>query len=355
MERKLATIRKIAAIDPIPGADKIEVAIVDAWKVVVQKDSFQVGDLAIYLEIDSYLPIRPEFEFLRQSSYKKMGDQEGYRLRTVKMRGQISQGLLLPLEVLNTTPLALAYDEYKVGTSHQPYGPQLQFGPYDGDLHLEVGVDVTEILGITKFEEPIPAELEGKIRGYFDSTIPSTSQERIQNLKSKYEELKLHRYFVTEKLDGCSATYYFKDGVFGMGCRNLDFMHDAENSFTRFGKENNMEEKLRSLGMNIALQGELMGNGNQKTVFFFSAFDIDKYQYIPYKEFIRLLDKLNLLAVPIIDENYSLPETIDELLVYAQGKSILFPDRDREGLVLRSHDMSVSFKVISNKFLLSEK
>ena len=73
MERKLATIRKINDLSPIEGADKIEVATVDGWKVVVAKDvGHKIGDWVVYCEIDSFLPIKEEFEFLRKSSYKKM-------------------------------------------------------------------------------------------------------------------------------------------------------------------------------------------------------------------------------------------------------------------------------------------
>jgi RNA ligase (TIGR02306 family) len=128
MERKLATIRKISIIEPIEGADKIELATVDGWKVIVAKNvGHKVGDLVVYCEIDSFLPIRDEFEFLRKSSYKKMSDgSEGFRLKTIRLRGQLSQGLLLPISVL---------DEYK-------------YLPLEGD-------DVTEILGIIKYEPPI--------------------------------------------------------------------------------------------------------------------------------------------------------------------------------------------------------
>ncbi len=164
MERKLASCRIISDIKPIEGADKIELVFVDGWKVVVAKDvGHKVGDLVIYCEIDSFLPIREEFEFLRKSSYKKMGDQEGFRLRTIKLRGQVSQGLILPISVLN---------------------------PPDTNIYVEpfVGLDVTEMLDIVKYEPPIPAELAGKVKGSFPSYIPKTYEERVQNLTSEYEE-----------------------------------------------------------------------------------------------------------------------------------------------------------------------
>ena len=105
--RKLATIQKIKEILPIEGADAIELAIVNGWKVVVGKNvEHKEGDYVIYCEIDSFLPIKEEFEFLRKSSYKKMADgTEGFRLRTIKLRGQVSQGLIIPINVqLNSLP-----------------------------------------------------------------------------------------------------------------------------------------------------------------------------------------------------------------------------------------------------------
>ena len=105
--RKLASIQKIREIKPIEGADAIELAIVNNWQVVVAKNvGHKVGDFVVYCEIDSFLPIREEFEFLRKTSYKKMGDQEGFRLKTIKLRGQVSQGLILPINVLPITQFA---------------------------------------------------------------------------------------------------------------------------------------------------------------------------------------------------------------------------------------------------------
>jgi RNA ligase (TIGR02306 family) len=154
MERKLATIRTITNIQPIDGADMIELASVGGWNVVVAKDvGHKVGNKVVYCEIDSFLPIREEFEFLRKSSYKKMGEQEGFRLKTIKLRGQVSQGLILPISVLN---------------------------PPDTNIYVEPfeGLDVTEMLGIVKYEPPIPAELAGKVKGQFPSFLRKTDEER---------------------------------------------------------------------------------------------------------------------------------------------------------------------------------
>lgn len=335
MERKLASVRKISDIQSIPGADMIELAIVDGWKVVVAKNvGHKVGDMVVYCEIDSFLPIKEEFEFLRKSSYKKMSDgTEGFRLRTIKLRGQVSQGLILPLKDLQLP---------------------------NKDL-LEVGMDVTKELGIVKYETPIPAELSGKIKGLFPSFLRKTDEERIQNLSNEYENLKQHKFYVTEKLDGSSATFYSKDGVFGVCSRNLELLETEGNTFWKVARELKIEEWLTSQDVNYSIQGELIGEGIQgnpykikgQTVGFFNAFNIDTQEYLGLEEFEKLVSSMGLKIVPILDRDFTLPDTIDELLSYADEKSVLNSNFDREGVVIRSLDRKISFKVISNKFLLN--
>ena len=363
MERKLSSIRKITELRPIDGADKIELAVVGGWNVVVAKDvGHKVGDMVVYCEIDSFLPIKEEFEFLRKSSYKKMGDQEGFRLKTIKLRGQVSQGLIMPISVLNQG------EEMVVGTSQQPWGDQLQLGPYDNALVIEEGVDVTNLLGIVKYEPPIPAELAGKVKGPFPSFLHKTDEERVQNLVSEYEVWGLqskHKFYVTEKLDGSSATFYFRNGVFGVCSRNLELLETPGNTFWKVARELYLEEKLGTLEENICLQGELIGEGIQgnpykikgQTVRFFNAFDIDKHQRLSLPDFLNLMNRLTLEHVPILDnpDGFLLPFTVEEMLKFADGKSILNPNTDREGVVVRSFDNTISFKAISNKFLLQEK
>ena len=192
MERKLASVQRIASIRPIEGADAIEVARINNWDVVVKKNEFKEGELCVYFEIDSFLPIREEFEFLRKSSFKKMGDQEGFRLKTIRLRGQVSQGLVVPITILN--------GDYIIGISQQPHGDQLQLGPYDDALVIEEGADVTELLGVEKYEPPIPAELSGKVKGYFPSFIHKTDEERVQNLVKEYAQWKeqdLDSFFIS--------------------------------------------------------------------------------------------------------------------------------------------------------------
>jgi RNA ligase (TIGR02306 family) len=336
--RKLASIRKISDIQPIEGADMIELVIVDGWKVVVAKNvGHKLGDLVIYCEIDSFLPIREEFEFLRKSSYKKMVDgTEGFRLRSIRLKNQLSQGLVLPISVVEYT-----------------------------NVQFEVGIDVTNLLGITKYEPPIPAELAGKVKGLFPSFLRKTDEERIQNLTLEYEGWKNSDkgFYVTEKLDGSSATFYFKDGVFGVCSRNLELLETEGNTFWKVARQLKLEEWLGTHETNYSIQGELIGEGIQgnpykikgQTVGFFNAFNIDTQEYLGLEEFELLISSMGLKTIPILDREFTLPDTIDELLKYADSKSVLNSNFDREGVVIRSVDRKISFKVISNKFLLNEK
>ena len=349
MERKLATIRKIKEINPIEGADAIELAVVDGWQVVVAKNvGHQVGDLVVYCEIDSFLPIEPEFEFLRKSSYKKMGDQEGFRLKTIKLRGQISQGLILPYIVIPIAQFATAAD-------------------------LPEGMDVSEMLGIVKYEPPIPAQLAGKVKGSFPSFLRKTDEERIQNLEKEYTEWTLsskHQFYATEKLDGSSFTCYIKNGEFGVCSRNMDLLETEDNTFWAVARKLDLENKLRSFGKNICFQGEMVGSGIQgnhynmkdQTVFFYNIFLIDEREYVGYDEFRNMLFDLDLACVPVLSYPFNFPAdsvaalpTVSALLRSAEGKSVLNDKVEREGLVIRSMDRTISFKVISNKFLLGSK
>jgi len=344
--RKLASIRVISDIQPIEGADAIELAIVDGWKVVVAKNvGHQIGNKVVYCEIDSFLPIEPEFEFLRKTSFKKMGEEEGFRLKTIRLRNTLSQGLLIPLD-----------DAIEVMKRR------------NGEVYtemLEVGKDVSQLLGIQKYEPPIPAELAGKVKGLFPSFLRKTDEERVQNLKTEYEEWKNSdkTFYVTEKLDGSSATFYIKDDVFGVCSRNLELLETEGNTFWKVARKLDLEAKMREFGGDFSLQGELIGEGIQgnpykiagHSVRFFNVFDVEDGEYLSLHQFKFITEKLGLETVPILDESFKLPDTIDELLAYAENKSVLNLQFDREGVVIRSTDRTVSFKSISNKFLLKEK
>lgn len=333
--RKLATIQKISKITPIENADQIEVVNILGWKIVVRKeDKFKEGDLVICCEIDSVLPEKPEFEFLRNKKF---------RVRTAKFRQQISQGICFPLSIL-------------------PEG-----------TNISEGADVTEILGIEQYIYQIPAQLQGMIKGDYPSFIQKTDETRIQVLQDVLKRHKGTKCYITEKVDGSSATYYYKNGEFGVCSRNLELKESPENTIWKLAREMKIEEKLRAYGKNIALQGEIIGNGIQKNplrlentkILFFNVFDIDQYKYLDFADFKALIDNFELETVPIIDTNYTLTDNMEELVKLSISNSIINPKIYREGIVIRplieKFDMKLSqgfgsgrlsFKCVNPEYLL---
>ena len=346
--RKLATIRRIKELRHIINADVIELATIDGWQVVVKRGEFAVGDLCVYFEIDSFLPICSKYEFLRKSSYRKMGNEEGFRLRTVKLRKQISQGLALPLSVFNDEPLLSTW---------------------------ELGSDVTEQLEVKKWDPPLPACLGGYVRGTFPSWIQKTDQERIQNLWDTYS-VQYHdeEFEATIKLDGISMTVYFNKelGEYGVCQRNLDMKETENNTMWKVAHQMGLIERLVTYDRSIAIQGELVGpgvNGNKEKVgnhhlFVFDIYDINNHRYFNSKDRLRIISDLGLsvgdVHTPILEtfKPFQRFSSIDQLLEYAQGPSIYA--LQREGVVFKQitcdPSMSpISFKAISNKFLLKHK
>jgi len=348
--RKLATIEKITNIRPIEGADRIEQATIRGWNVVVEKDKYKENELVIYCEIDSLMPDREEFEFLRPRKF---------RIRTIKLKNVISQGIVFPLSIL---PMSVSWMDTPDGLAIEPFPGAGFFDP--------IGVDVTEVLGITKYEEPIPACLGGTVLGRFPSHSIKTDEERIQNLTEIYPEYKKYVWIATEKLDGSSCTYAINNEIFGVSSRNLELKENETNSFWKVAREKNIEYKMRLfMGAHnlqaLTLQGELIGEGIQKNKYhlkgqdvrFFRIFDPVSYKFFPYDEFIVALDEMGLTSVPIIDDELVLPDTVEELITLADGKSALW-ETAREGIVFVARDPAekyqgrLSFKVISNKFIL---
>jgi len=339
--RKLASIRRISNIEPIEGADRIELATVDGWKVVVAKDvGHAVGDVVVYCEIDSFLPIKPEFEFLRKTSYKKMGDREGFRLKTIRLRGQISQGLILPIDTLK------GKIDFGVGRRFEEHADSL------------IGQDVSELLGIVKYDPPIPAQLEGTVKGYFPGFLRKTDQERVQNID--FGEIQ-GSFSVTEKLDGTSFTCYKYNGEFGVCSRNLELIETNDNTYWQVARKLDLKNKIPE---GYAFQGEIVGPGIQKNIyslnehslFVFDMYDIKRETYLSISDVVDITSPLGLNTVPILNHDFNIPkdcQSIQDLLVMAENKSELNSEAEREGVVLRSKDYpNFTFKVISNKFLL---
>ena len=335
----MATIRRIDALRPIPGADAIECAVVGGWTCVVKTGEFKEGDLAVYCEIDSWIPYEVA-PFLSKGNFPHVYNEvKGERLRTIKLRGQLSQGLLLPLSTLTMV-----------------------------ESELFEGLDVSFPLGITKYDAPIPAQLAGEVKGLFPSWIQKTDQERVQNLKEEFDYWlkENHTWEVTEKLDGSSMTVYLRDGEFGVCSRNLELKPNETNSLWKVAVRTDLELKLRQANRNLALQGELIGEGIQgnpykikgQDFFLFDIYDIDANKYLTPAKRLVFVEQHGIKHVPMIASNAELYGTlginsIEEILKFAEGKSVIgMTGCEREGLVFKSTAMQCSFKAISNKFLL---
>lgn len=364
--RKLASVQRIAAIEPIENKDRIVLATVEGWKVIVRKDEFNVGDLCVYVEIDSVMPEKPEFEFLRSKKFK---------IKTMKMGNVYSQGICFSLNIL-------------------PKGNYVE------------GQDVTDIIGVKKIEE-YPEELDAqkeansknnKLRTFlfkhrstrwlakliyigtkkercgFPTFISKTDEERIQNLPNMVNDKS--PYCATEKIDGTSATYYVtRDGLFkkwglhvcsrNLEVTNMDSFYwkiadifDIKNFLIKLATENKCKW--------ACIQGEIIGPGIQGNKYKRSYYDFYGFNIVlpgeypqnpmynrrlPTKMASEIVRKSRINWVPILYNEIILPDTVDEILEMADGISVL-ENRQREGIVFRSIDGKKSFKAVSNKFLV---
>ena len=339
--RKLASIRRIDDIQPIPGADAIDVATIGGWNVVVKKGEFAVGQLVIYFEIDSWIPHELAPFLSKGQEPRTYEGVKGERLKTVKLRGQVSQGLILPLN--------------------------------DKVAGLAEGDDATEILGILKYEKPISVSLAGFARGNFPTFIPKTDQERIQNLKHDLGDWVAAGldWEVTEKLDGTSVTIYRNSALadegkepLGVCSRNLDLKDTEGNVYWNVAKAFDVHGILMRDGRNLAIQGEIIGHGiqgnqyklNKHALYVFDIYDIDNRRYFTPVQRRAFCRANGLNHVPVHSTNYVISENnIPKLLDMAEGSSYL-NNSQREGLVFKCNtDPSISFKAISNKWLLKNE
>jgi RNA ligase (TIGR02306 family) len=333
--RKLASVQEVADIQPIEGADRIEVATILGWKVVVKKDEFKVGDKCIYLEIDSLIPIKPWSQFLEDKN--KPGTP--VRLRTVKLRKQISQGLVVPFEIL---------EEY-IGGRYKTF---------------DIGADVTEIMGIEKYEPPIPASLAGKVRGIFPAIVPKTDETRIQSEPGLIAEFQGKMCVWTVKCDGTSGSYMNIEGDHHVCSRNLSLQDDGKNTYWAMYHQYALEEILNDMG-DFAIQGEVVGEGIQKNrmglkghhLMVFNIYDIRAGRIVSHERTVEMCKQYGLEMVPVYKQAI-FDQTIEEVI--EEATRCKYPNGSLgEGYVIRpvepfySEVLSgrASFKVINNKYL----
>lgn len=350
----LASIQRIEKLTPIPNADRIETARVMGWDVVVKRGDFRPGDLCVYIEIDTLLPRTPWSEFL----FKPDDGKTEYRLKTIKLRGQVSQGLVLPTDIFQ-----------------QDVFP---------------GVDVTELLGIKKYEKPLPKEMmvggAQRAKGGFPSFIPKTDEVRIQSALELLDNLRGKPYSITLKVDGTSCTAFNWDGRFGVCSRNYELKDPTKNvtawwratldkvrgwlGIRNKGRTNARTHNLDTywkiayeyrimdwLPKGWAIQFEIAGPSIQKnplgldkiTPFLFNVFDIENQEYVNPEDYP--FDTHNFPFVSLLDSGSNFNLSLEELLDLA-GKWKYPNGKNSEGIVVRSWDQTISFKVINNAYLL---
>ncbi len=345
--RKLASIRRIDIIKPIPGADAIECAVLGGWPVVIKKNEFAVGDLAVYIEIDSWVPtdLAP---FLSKGKEPNIyNDIKGERLRSVRLRGQLSQGLLLPMGIL---------ENYARGDDGD--GNMTWYDPHD---FYQEGEDVTEVLGIVKWEPIIPACLAGEVKGAWPSHVQKTDQERAQNLGAEWDTLKTYTYEVTEKLEGSSMTAGIVNDDFTVCSRNLNLRETATNSLWAQARRYNIEARMRELGVaNMVVQGEIIGEGIQgnhygikgQDFYVFDILNTSSGQYLLPADRRAMCVKLGLKHVPVLFDEFTIISDIEGIVECADGPSLLNTAKLREGIVFKRVDGPEHFKAVSNQYLI---
>ena len=345
--RKLASVQRIWKIEPIEGADRIELAHVLGWQCVVNKGQFQEMDPAVYFEVDSFLPIAPEYEFLRATSYRKtdiMG--EGFRLRTMKFRGQISQGLLLPVSSFPAIP-----------------------------TDAEVGTDVTELLGVKKWEIEERITTGGTMIGTLPYDIPHTDETRVQAEPELIQAFAGLPYYISTKMDGSSHSVGIDENGFHVTGHNYEYKDDGKSPFYELVKSMGLQEKMEVFAADnklsvFTIQGELCAPGIQKnrlklTKPSWYVFTIrENGKRVGLSRMLEICEKLQLESVPIEEIGTDLPAkypTVEALLKRADGN---YPrGGKKEGIVIRPTEPvycelisgALSMKVVSNKYLLKSE
>ena len=371
-KRKLASVQVIETLSPIQGADRIEVATMRGlgWECVVKKGDFKIGDTVVYIEIDSKVPPRPEFEFLRERKFK---------VKTIKLRKQISQGLIVPMTVLPD--------------------PSVPVGIYsEGD-------DVTEVLGVTNYAKDMENEdavvqspvlkwlmrfrtfrfiyhkLNTNTGGNWPVEFagPKTDETRIQVVAKHLMEHYNDEWYITEKLDGSSSTFFTymarkwgrMQKCFGVCSRNVWLKKKNEGSFWKMADKYDLSRKLLIVDNNISLQGEVVGPSIQKNKYGLPEVDLYIFNIrvagilLPLEQSLQICDKMGVKLVPVVKDSFipvhdigekdTVQQVVQAMVEMSKGKSKL-ANRNREGIVVRlKSNPEISFKVINPDFLLEEK
>ena len=310
---KLATIEKIHSVQPHFNADALEVAKVKEWPVVVKKGEYKDGDLVVFIRIDSIVPFtNPYFAFL---------EKQHYRIWNAKFRKAPSSGLVCPLSIL----------------------PNVIFG----GLCFEVGTDVTEALGVTKYEKGLDALIAGDAKGSFPTHLVSiTDEDNLLNYPECLDELRGENCYITIKADGSSMTTFYNNGEVGVCSRRLEQKEGT--GFWKLADKYDLPNKLRELKKNVAIQAEACGGkiqGNplgltEQTMFVFNIKEIDTGKWYGYQDILATCNLLNVPMVQLVCDPFIFDDTwniarlqdLANLVTYTTAAGEV---RKGEGIVLR--------------------
>jgi tRNA-binding EMAP/Myf-like protein len=366
--RKLATIQKVTNIKKHPNTNTLDICNVLGWEVIIKTGDFKEGDFCVMFQTDSLLPHHEIFEFL---------EKRKYRIKTQKLRGVISQGLVMPVSIIKTLS--------------------------GKEIELEEGKDVTELLGVIKHDPEAQKErtqsrkdpkrnpvvnymlsfswyrkfhynfISQKSVKNFPWFIKKTDEERIQNTPWVFNIQDGVECYYTEKLDGTSFTSaiyipeksFFLQRLFSntfyVCSRNLNLHRKNNSEYWRVAEQEDIENKLKKVAKNIAIQGEIVGEGIQKNrynlkglhLFVYNVVDIDKQYYYTLKEKQEFCKEYGFTHIPVLGKiTLSKDMKVEDMIKLSDGRSVLSPTL-REGIVVRSIENDrISFKAINPKYLL---
>jgi len=330
MNDNLATIQRITSIRLHNNADNLAIAKILGWEVVVKKGEFLENDLCVYVCIDTVLPEKPEFEFLRNKHF---------RIKPIRLRGTESAGICFPLSILPPFQIHFAPAYIERG-SNKPL-----------PTSWEEGMDVTDILGITHYEKPIPAELAGIAKGGLPGYIIMTDELNLRTYPDALPELHSRPYYITRKDDGSSGTFFIKGGEFGVCSRKIQLERSDTNGYWKMAYKYDLENVIRKAfpDSDIAVQAEIVGPGIQKNklglkeleLHLFNIFDIVNRHYMGYEQLVKFTKGFNIPMVTLIDEGLMFHYSLEELIKLANEQK--YPTGGpAEGIVIRPKESITS-------------
>lgn len=374
--RKLAHIEKIEWKRPIEGADRIELVGVLGWQCIAKKDEFDIGDYCIYIEIDSIVDKEnPDFAFLENKHYK---------IKTMKMKGVLSQGIVFPLSILKGQTYNLGddvTDELKIKKIEDEIPKQREVNPLDKLRQRHKKLCKNKVFKwfmkfkwfrVIAFKLLIPKKKPKN----FPDWITKTDETRLQNIPSVLETYKGKPMVSTEKLDGTSTSFglrkekkrKYEFAVCSRNVRQEDINQKCyydDNVYHEMAIKYNVKEVLIKIlekfnATTVVLQGETIGEGIQGNKYGLQERDFYAFNLtidgkkIDSSVATDIVHEFGIKWVPIISAKFTLLPTVEEMIAHADGTSVL-TNTLREGLVIRDHDNTISFKCISNQFLLKHK